>query len=126
MSIAFRILVVDMLQSDIPIGLVTGAIILHAKKYVFCLVLSRAHGARLIYQSGVTALSLRAFIVHLCREKNCTGILKTFSDQAKNLSSSTSPLNAIMKELQLHTVCIDPRFQEEIKKSPGAKKGRCD
>ena len=34
MSITSRILVVDMLQSDIPIDLITGILVLHADKYV--------------------------------------------------------------------------------------------
>lgn len=34
MSVTSRILVVDMLQSDIPTDLITGIIVLHAEKYV--------------------------------------------------------------------------------------------
>ena len=34
MSVTSRILVVDMLQSDIPIDLITGILVLHAEKYV--------------------------------------------------------------------------------------------
>lgn len=33
-SVTSRILVVDMLQGDIPIELVTGMIVMHAEKYV--------------------------------------------------------------------------------------------
>lgn len=33
-SVTSRILVVDMLQSDVPIELITGIVILHAEKYV--------------------------------------------------------------------------------------------
>lgn len=32
MSVTSRILVVDMLQSDIPVDLITGIIVLHAEK----------------------------------------------------------------------------------------------
>jgi len=32
-SVTSRILVVDMLQSDIPLDLITGIVILHAEKY---------------------------------------------------------------------------------------------
>ena len=34
MSVTSRILVVDMLQSDIPIDLITGILVLHAEKYI--------------------------------------------------------------------------------------------
>lgn len=34
LSVTSRILVVDMLQSDIPTGLITGLIVLHAEQYV--------------------------------------------------------------------------------------------
>ena len=34
MSVTSRILVVDMLQSDIPIDLITGILVLHAEKCV--------------------------------------------------------------------------------------------
>jgi DNA excision repair protein ERCC-4 len=34
MSVTSRILVVDMLQSDIPTDLITGILVLHAEKYI--------------------------------------------------------------------------------------------
>ncbi|KAG0694267.1 hypothetical protein DFH29DRAFT_330248 [Suillus ampliporus] len=94
-SVTSRILIVDMLQSDIPTELITGIIVLHAEK--------------------VTALSLEAFIVRLYREKNKTGFLKAFSDQPEHITSGMSPLKNIMKELQLRSVHIYPRFHEDIK-----------
>ncbi|KIK91445.1 hypothetical protein PAXRUDRAFT_830849 [Paxillus rubicundulus Ve08.2h10] len=94
-SVTSRILVVDMLQSDIPAELITGIIVLHAER--------------------VTALSLEAFIVRLYREKNTTGFLKAFSDQPEYITSGMSPLKNIMKELQLRTVHIYPRFHQSIK-----------
>ncbi|KIM73439.1 hypothetical protein PILCRDRAFT_829181, partial [Piloderma croceum F 1598] len=87
--------VVDMLQSDILIDLITGILVLHAEK--------------------VTALSLEAFIVRLHREKNTTGFLKAFSDQPEHITFGMSPLKNIMKELQLRK--IYPRFHEEVKGS---------
>jgi len=39
MSVTSRILVVDMLQSDILIDLITGILVLHAEKYVPSLTL---------------------------------------------------------------------------------------
>ncbi|KAG8220668.1 hypothetical protein J3R82DRAFT_2951 [Butyriboletus roseoflavus] len=94
-SATSRILVVDMLQSDIPIELITGIVVLHAER--------------------VTALALEAFIVRLYREKNITGFLKAFSDQPEFITSGMSPLKNIMKELQLRTVHIYPRFHQSIK-----------
>ncbi|KAG1908919.1 uncharacterized protein F5891DRAFT_1098557 [Suillus fuscotomentosus] len=94
-SVTSRILIVDMLQSDIPTELITGLIVLHAEK--------------------VTALSLEAFIVRLYREKNKAGFLKAFSDQPEHITSGMSPLKNIMKELQLRRVHIYPRFHEDVK-----------
>ncbi|KIM83728.1 hypothetical protein PILCRDRAFT_97161 [Piloderma croceum F 1598] len=97
MSVTSRILVVDMLQSDIPTDLITGILVLHAEK--------------------VTALSLEAFIVRLYRGKNTTGLVKAFTDQPEHITSGISPLKNIMKELQLRKVHIYPRFHEEVKAS---------
>ncbi|KAJ7176197.1 hypothetical protein C8R43DRAFT_1057490 [Mycena crocata] len=96
-SVTSRILVVDMLQGDIPTERITGILVLHAER--------------------VTPLVLEAFIVRLYREKNKTGFLKAFTDQPEYITSGMSPLKNIMKELQLRTVHIYPRFQEDIKKS---------
>ncbi|KAF8186802.1 hypothetical protein BJ912DRAFT_453061 [Pholiota molesta] len=96
-SVTSRILVVDMLQSDIPTELITGLLVLHAER--------------------VTPLVLEAFIVRLFREKNKDGFVKAFTDQPEHITSGLSPLKNIMKELQLRNVHIYPRFHEEIKKS---------
>ncbi|KAF8060702.1 hypothetical protein FPV67DRAFT_1511184 [Lyophyllum atratum] len=96
-SVTSRILVVDMLQSDIPTHLITGIMVMHAEK--------------------VTPLVLDAFIVRLYREKNKTGFLKAFTDQPEHITSGLSPLKNILKELQLRKVHIFPRFQEDVKKS---------
>ncbi|THH13224.1 hypothetical protein EW146_g6966 [Bondarzewia mesenterica] len=96
-SVTSRILVVDILQSDIPTELITGILVLHAEK--------------------VNALSLEAFIVRLYREKNKTGFLKAFSDQPEHITSGLSPLKNIMKELQLRAVHIYPRFHEKVKEA---------
>ncbi|CDO72250.1 hypothetical protein BN946_scf184970.g102 [Trametes cinnabarina] len=96
-SITSQIFTVDMLTSDIPTHLITGILILHAEK--------------------VTPTSAEAFIVRLYREKNKNGFLKAFSDQPEHITSGMSPLRTIMKELQLRTVHIYPRFHAEIKES---------
>ncbi|KAF9482914.1 hypothetical protein BDN70DRAFT_964606 [Pholiota conissans] len=96
-SVTSRILVVDMLQGDIPTELITGLMVLHAER--------------------VTPLVLEAFIVRLFREKNKEGFVKAFTDQPEHITSGLSPLKNIMKELQLRNVHIYPRFHEEIKTS---------
>lgn len=53
---------------------------------------------------------LEAFIVRLYREKNRTGFLKAFTDQPEHITSGLSPLKNIMKELQLRSVHIYPRW----------------
>ncbi|KAG1832860.1 hypothetical protein DFJ58DRAFT_822843 [Suillus subalutaceus] len=95
-SVTSRILIVDMLQSDIPTELITGIIILHA-------------------ETVVTALSLKAFIVRLYREKNKAGFLKALSDQSEHITSGMSLLKSIMKELQSRHVHIYPRFHEDVR-----------
>ncbi|KAJ6573223.1 hypothetical protein B0H10DRAFT_2168607 [Mycena sp. CBHHK59/15] len=96
-SVTSRIVVVDMLQGDIPTHKITGMLVLHAER--------------------VTPLALEAFIVRLYREKNKLAFLKAFTDQPEHIMSGFSPLKTIMKELQLNSVHIYPRFQEDIKKS---------
>ncbi|OBZ77930.1 DNA repair protein rad16 [Grifola frondosa] len=96
-SITSQIFTVDMLSSEIPTHLITGILVLHAER--------------------VTPTSAEAFIVRLYREKNKTGFLKAFSDQPEYITSGMSPLRTIMKELQLRTVHIYPRFHAEVKES---------
>ncbi|KZT71130.1 hypothetical protein DAEQUDRAFT_688077 [Daedalea quercina L-15889] len=102
LSITSRILTVDLLTADIPTKMITGVIILHGEK--------------------VTPLSLEAFIVRLYREENNTGFVKAFSDQPEHITSGMSPLRTIMKELQLRTVHIYPRFHVEVKESLDVKR----
>jgi len=64
----------------------------------------------------ITLLVLEAFIVRLYRENNKMGFIKAFTDQPEHITSGLSPLKNTMKELQLRTVHIYPRFQEDIKK----------
>ncbi|KAF8999609.1 hypothetical protein BDQ17DRAFT_1499549 [Cyathus striatus] len=96
-SVTSRILVVDMLQGDIPVHLITGLMILHAEK--------------------ITPLVLESFIVRLYREKNKDGFVKAFTDQPEHITSGMSPLKNILKELQIRKVHIYPRFHVEIKES---------
>ncbi|EMD32335.1 hypothetical protein CERSUDRAFT_118713 [Gelatoporia subvermispora B] len=94
-SVTSQIFTVDMLYGDIPIHLITGILVLHAEK--------------------VTITSPVAFIVRLYREKNQTGFLKAFSDQPEHITNGLSPLKNVMKELQIRTVHIYPRFHVDVK-----------
>ncbi|KAH9934024.1 uncharacterized protein BXZ73DRAFT_89675 [Epithele typhae] len=96
-SITSQILTVDMLTEDIPTHMITGLLVLHAER--------------------VTPTSAEAFIVRLYREKNKTGFLKAFSDQPEHITSGMSPLRTVLKEMQLRTVHIYPRFHADIKES---------
>ncbi|KAF9030370.1 hypothetical protein BDZ89DRAFT_1159420 [Hymenopellis radicata] len=94
-SVTSRILVVDMLQNDIQIDLITGIIVLHAER--------------------ISPLHLVSFITRLYREKNTAGFLKAFTDQPEHITSGLSPLKNVMKELRLRKVHIYPRFHEDVK-----------
>ncbi|KAJ3921663.1 hypothetical protein F5877DRAFT_35526 [Lentinula edodes] len=94
-AVTLRILVVDLLQSTIPIDLITGIIVMHAER--------------------VSPLHLVSFITRLYREKNVKGFLKAFTDQPEHITSGLSPLKNILKELQLRRVWIYPRFHQEVK-----------
>ncbi|KAF5366845.1 hypothetical protein D9758_006483 [Tetrapyrgos nigripes] len=95
LSVTSRILVVDMLQKDIPIDLITGIMVLHAEK--------------------ISPLHLVSFITRIYRENNKTGFLKAFTDQPEHITSGLQPLKNVMKELQLRRVHIYPRFHQNIK-----------
>ncbi|KAF9804280.1 hypothetical protein IEO21_09434 [Rhodonia placenta] len=102
LSITSQIFTVDMLSGDVDTEKITGIIMLHAEK--------------------VTPTSPEAFIVRLFREKNLTGFLKAFSDQPEYITSGMSPLRTILKELQIRTVHIYPRFHADVKESLDLKR----
>ena len=70
-------------------------------------------------QYSVSPSSSETFIARLYREKNKTGFLKAFTDQPEHITSGMSPLRVILKELQLRTVHIYPRFHQEVSESLG-------
>ncbi|KAG7090401.1 hypothetical protein E1B28_009520 [Marasmius oreades] len=94
-AVTSRILVVDLLQGDIPVDMITGMIFLHAEK--------------------ISPLHIVSFITRLYREKSTTGFLKAFTDQPEHITSGLSPLKNVMKELGLRRVSIYPRFHRNIK-----------
>lgn len=105
MSVTSRILVVDMLQGDIQVPLITGLLILHAERCVSRRVIL----GMLLTWSRVTPTAIEAFIVRLFREKNRDGFVKAFTDQPEHITSGMSPLKSVMKELQLRRVHLYPR-----------------
>lgn len=70
-------------------------------------------------RASVNPASSEAFIARLYREKNKNGFLKAFTDQPEHITSGMSPLRVILKELQLRTVHIYPRFHQDISESLG-------
>ncbi|KAG8807434.1 hypothetical protein FRC17_004460, partial [Serendipita sp. 399] len=96
-SVTSRILVVDMLLSDISVESISGIIVLHAER--------------------VTPQSTEAFIIRLFRQNNTEGFLKAFTDEPEHITVGFSPLKDIMKELQVRNVHIYPRFHETVKES---------
>ena len=105
-SVTSRILIVDMLQSDIPTELITGILILHGERCFIVLIISPSMTDDCC---RVTDTSMEAFVVRLYREKNKDGFLKAFSDQPEYITSGISPLRKVLKELQLRNVHIYPR-----------------
>lgn len=101
-SVTSRILVVDLLQKDIPVELITGMVILHAEK--------------------VTPTSLESFVVRLFRKENKDGFVKAFSDQPEQFTQGMFPLKSVVTELQLKRTHIYPRFHEEVQTSLGRRK----
>ena len=90
LAVTSQILTVDMLTGDMPTHLVTGIVMLHAER--------------------ASPASSEAFIARLFHEKNKTGFLKAITDEPEHITSGMSPLRTIMKELQLRTVHIYPRY----------------
>ena len=90
LAVTSQILTVDMLTGDIPTHLITGLVMLHAER--------------------VSPSSSEAFIARLFHEKNKSGFLKAFTDEPEHITHGLSPLRTIMKELQLRTVHIYPRY----------------
>ena len=113
MSVTSRILLVDMLHSDIPIDLTTGILVPHVEKYILILDSSVIWPT---LHSEQQPSSLKHSYYDCIGGKNTAGFLKAFSDQPEH-TSGMSPLKNIMKELQLRKLHISPRFREEVKGS---------
>eukprot|EP00126_Sphaerothecum_destruens_P008079 Sdes_comp20084_c0_seq1m13017 len=93
--ITTRILVIDILTERIPTHLIAGVLVENA------------------HQIGPD--SMEAFILKLYRERNQTGFIKAFSENAQQISSGFANLEKIMRNLYVKNLFIWPRFQEAVK-----------
>ncbi|KAK0543291.1 DNA repair protein RAD16 [Tilletia horrida] len=102
LSVTSRILVVDMLNKRIPTHLITGIVVLHAEK--------------------VSPTSVEAFIVRIYRQENQDGFLKAFSDDAEHFALGLSPLQTVLRQLQIRKVDLWPRFHQSIVRDLGQRR----
>ncbi|KAE8226227.1 hypothetical protein CF319_g1147 [Tilletia indica] len=102
LSVTSRILVVDMLNKRIPTHLITGIVVLHAEK--------------------VSPTSVEAFIVRIYRQENEEGFLKAFSDDAEHFALGLSPLQTVLRQLQIRKVDLWPRFHQSIVRDLGQRR----
>ncbi|KAK0530782.1 DNA repair protein RAD16, partial [Tilletia horrida] len=102
LSVTSRILVVDMLNKRIPTHLITGLVVLHAEK--------------------VSPTSVEAFIVRIYRQENQDGFLKAFSDDAEHFALGLSPLQTVLRQLQIRKVDLWPRFHQSIVRDLGQRR----
>jgi len=101
LSVTSRILVVDMLNKRIPTHLITGIVVLHAER--------------------VSPTSAEAFIVRIYRQENEDGFLKAFSDDAEHFALGLSPLQTVLRQLQIRKVDLWPRFHQSIVRDLGLR-----
>ena len=87
----------------------------HAERWVSdkCSFFFKTSYSLFLYR--VTPLVLERFLVRLYRENNKTGFVKTFSDQPEHITSGLSPLKNLMRELQLRTVHVYPRYYPPVR-----------
>ncbi|CAD6905668.1 unnamed protein product [Tilletia controversa] len=102
LSVTSRILVVDMLNKRIPTHLITGIVVLHAEK--------------------VSPTSVEAFIVRIYRQENEDGFLKAFSDDAEHFALGLSPLQTVLRQLQIRKVDLWPRFHQSVVRDLGQRR----
>ncbi|KAK0520107.1 DNA repair protein RAD16, partial [Tilletia horrida] len=102
LSVTSRILVVDMLNKRIPTHLITGLVVLHAEK--------------------LSPTSVEAFIVRIYRQENQDGFLKAFSDDAEHFALGLSPLQTVLRQLQIRKVDLWPRFHQSIVRDLGQRR----
>lgn len=101
-SITSRILIVDFLSNLLDPAIVTGLVVLHADR--------------------LSATSLEAFIVRIFRQKNKSGFIKAFSEQAEPFTAGFQPLSNVLRNLFLRKPILYPRFQQTVAKSLEGKR----
>ncbi|WVR04063.1 hypothetical protein IAU60_001062 [Kwoniella sp. DSM 27419] len=101
-SVTSKILVNDFLKGTIPANLITGLVILHAERV--------SHGSQ------------EEFAVRLYRRENQSGFCKAFSDEPEMFSHGLSPLKDMLVNLNMNSVMIWPRFNEDVKSALASRR----
>ncbi|XP_005095873.1 DNA repair endonuclease XPF [Aplysia californica] len=92
--ITSRILVVDLLTDRVPVSHVTGIMVYRAHKII--------------------ESCQEAFILRLYREKNKTGFIKAFTDNAEAFTRGFCQVERMMKNLFVKKLFLWPRFQASV------------
>ncbi|KAJ2081188.1 DNA repair protein RAD16 [Coemansia sp. RSA 988] len=95
-SVTSRILIVDLLNSVVPVELVSGVII---------------HNA-----SRVTAESIEAFVVRILQQQNRDAFVQALSDAPEAFTAGFAPLEKTLKVLGIRHVNLWPRFHVEVQR----------
>ncbi|WVQ62983.1 uncharacterized protein L199_001132 [Kwoniella botswanensis] len=101
-SVTSKILVNDFLKGTIPAKLITGLVILHAERV--------SHGSQ------------EEFAVRLYRRENQSGFCKAFSDEPEMFAHGISPLKDMLVNLNMNSVMIWPRFNEDVKQALASRR----
>ncbi|WVF66815.1 hypothetical protein IAT40_001557 [Kwoniella sp. CBS 6097] len=101
-SVTSKILVNDFLKGTVPAKLITGLVILHAERV--------SHGSQ------------EEFAVRLYRRENQSGFCKAFSDEPEMFSQGISPMKDMLVNLNMNSVMIWPRFNEDVKSALASRR----
>ncbi|WWC87511.1 uncharacterized protein L201_002401 [Kwoniella dendrophila CBS 6074] len=101
-SVTSKILVNDFLKGTIPAKLITGLVILHAERV--------SHGSQ------------EEFAVRLYRRENQSGFCKAFSDEPEMFAHGISPMKDMLVNLNMNSVMIWPRFNEDVKQALASRR----
>ncbi|KAJ2384693.1 DNA repair protein RAD16, partial [Coemansia sp. RSA 2603] len=93
-SVTSRILILDLLNSVVPVELVTGVIVCNA--------------------SRVSAESIEAFVLRVIRQQNPRAFVKALSDAPEAFTLGFAPLEKTLKALSLRHVHLWPRFHVDV------------
>ncbi|WRT65456.1 uncharacterized protein IL334_002399 [Kwoniella shivajii] len=101
-SVTSKILVNDFLKGTLPAKLITGLVILHAERV--------SHGSQ------------EEFAVRLYRRENQSGFCKAFSDEPEMFAHGISPMKDMLVNLNMNSVMIWPRFNEDVKQALASRR----